>query len=422
MTEAFLHYLWGHRLCYQAGLTTHDGQPFEIIHPGIPNGDAGPDFFNAKIKIGSTLWAGNVEIHIRERDWERHGHHLDPAYDNVILHVVQEHQAGTVNHEGRPVPVWEMQYEQGLLYRYNRLLAKPGFIACEQDLDQISPFEMTQWLERMLVERIESRSKDVKRYLQWTNNDWDEVFYLLLSRAFGFGTNAEPFERLARLIPLKVLLKHANDVVQLEAFLLGQAGLLEKAPEDAYTRTLKKEYRFLNHKYQLKPMDESAWHFLRLRPSNFPTIRLVQLARLIHETRGQFGDFVHSVSLKKWKRILNVSTSEYWETHFKPGISSKQSRQKKVGKGAIDLLLINAIVPYCYLFAKYKGLDDMSQKSLQLMAQLPPEQNHIIEQWGELGHVAADAAQSQAMIFLKKSYCNHKKCLSCRIGHKIISS
>ncbi len=421
MTEEFLQFLWGNRLCYQAGLQTVCGQAFEIIHPGIPNNDAGPDFFNAKIKIGDTLWAGNVEIHIRGKDWITHGHNSDPVYDNVILHVVQEKKNITLNSKGEEIPVWEMRYDDKLLYNYNSLLGKASFVACENHLSRISEFEMSQWLERVLIDKIEHKSEDVNRYLSITNNDWNEVFYILLARNFGFSVNGEPFERLARQTSYKILLKHADNLFQLEALLLGQAGFLEDGEtDDDYNKRLKQEYLFLAHKYSLKKLDVHLWRFLRLRPANFPTVRIAQFAMLIHKYHGQFDDIINSPTLKRMVDMLRVGVSDYWKGHYRPGKLSKNRTEKIVGVNSSRLIIANSVVPYIYMYAKSKNDEELQENALDILSQLPPEKNSIVEQWGEKVFKAKDEAQAQALIFLKKNYCNHKKCLSCRIGRKVI--
>ncbi len=422
MTEEFLHFLWGNRLCYQAGLQTANGQKFEIIHPGIPNNDAGPDFFNAKIKIEDTLWAGNVEIHIREKDWMLHGHHQDAAYDNVILHVVQEKNGVTLNSKGESISVWEMLYDDKLLYNYNNLLGKSSFVACEDKISQISDFEMSQWLERVLVEKIERKNEDINRYLTYANNDWNEVFYILIARSFGFGVNVEPFELLARQTPYKILLKHADNLLQLEALLLGQAGLLDNVEsEDHYVTSMIEEYYFLAHKYRLKKLDTHLWRFLRLRPANFPTVRIIQFAMLIHKYHGQFDSIITTPSLKSMENMLRGGTSEYWKEHYRPGKVSKSSDEKIVGINSARLIIANSIVPYIYTYAKSKNDDLLKNRALDILTQLPAEKNAVVTQWSELLFKAKDEAQAQALIFLKNYYCNHKKCLSCRIGQKVVS-
>ncbi len=421
MTEEFLHFVWGNKLCYQSGLKTVTGEKFEIIHPGIPNFDAGPDFFNAKIKTGDTLWAGNIEIHIREKDWYSHGHDHDAAYDNVILHVVQEKNNGTVNSKGSKIPVWEIKYSDTFLYNYNNLLAQRSFVSCEDFLPSVPAFEFEQWLERVLVEKIESKSNDIERYLEFANGDWNEVFYILLARGFGFGVNGEPFERLARSLPFKILLRHSDSLLQVEALLLGQAGLLDKLnANDEYTKQLLSEYKFLSHKYGLNSLDKGVWRFLRLRPLNFPTIRIAQFAMLIHKYHGSFDRIVNDPHLKKMEEMLKTGTSEYWRSHHRPGKKSAGISEKVLGLNSARLIIANSIVPYIYVFAKKKGDWKLQEKALDMLTGLPPEKNSIVKKWGEKVFKAKDEGQAQALIYLKNYYCNHKKCLSCRIGRKIV--
>jgi len=420
MTEEFLHFVWGNRLCYQSGQRSVDGQDIEVIHPGIPNFDAGPDFFNAKIKIGDTLWAGNVEIHVREKEWYSHNHHTDPAYDNVILHVVQEKSKGTVNSRGNNIPVLEINYSDHLLYNYNHLLSKSSFVACEEYLPEISSFEFEQWLERVLIEKIETKSRDIERYLTFANGDWNEVLYILLARSFGFGVNGEAFEMLARGLPFKTLLKHSDDIFRIEALLFGQSGLLPTDTADDYTGQLNEEYKFLSHKYRLKKLDAGIWKFLRLRPHNFPTIRIAQFAMLIHKFHGSFDSIVNNPDLKEMEKMLMVGVSEYWKKHYRFGKESDKETDKILGKTSAGLIIANSIVPYIYVFAKQKGDFKLQDKALDVLTKLPPEKNSIVNKWAEKVFVAKDEAQAQALIYLKNYYCNHKKCLSCKIGRKFI--
>ena len=420
MTEEFLHFVWTNRLCYQSGQKSIDGQDIEIIHPGIPNFDAGPDFFNAKIKIGSTLWAGNVEIHVREKEWYSHNHHTDPAYDNVILHVVQEKAKGTINSKGNTVPVLEVKYSDHLLYNYNRLLAKSAFVACEKYLPHISSFEFEQWLERILIEKIESKSADIERYLEFANGDWNEVLYILLARSFGFGVNGEAFEMLARSLPFRILLKHSDNILSIEALLFGQSGLLETSLPDDYSNKLRKEYDFLSHKYNLKKLDEGLWRFLRLRPHNFPTVRIAQFAMLIHKFHGSFDIIANDPDLAHMESMLMTGVSDYWKNHYRFGKESSKGSDKILGKASAKLIIANSIVPYIYVFAKHKGDTKLQDKAMDLLTQLPPEKNGIVNKWAEKIFAAKDEAQAQALIYLKNYYCNHKKCLSCRIGRKLI--
>ncbi|NPA36898.1 MAG: DUF2851 family protein [Chlorobi bacterium] len=421
MTEEFLHFLWGNRLCYQSGLKTADGTSFEIIHPGIINNDAGPDFFNAKIKIGNTLWAGNVEIHTRESDWYRHKHQNDPAYNNVILHVVQEKSKGTINSKGEKIPVWQMIYNEKFLYNYNDLLAKNSFIACKDQLHKISHFEFEQWLERILIEKIETKTSDIERYLSFSNGDWNEVFYITLARGFGFGVNNEPFEMLARSLPFRILLKHSDNILQLEALLLGQAGLLNniKTP-DEYTSALISEYKFLSQKYRLKRIESGTWRFLRLRPANFPSLRIAQFSMLIHKYNGRFDSLTNNPDLKQIEKMLQSGTSVYWKNHYRPGKKSKTTSDRLLGKNSIRLIMANSIIPYIFAFAKHKNNPELKEKALNMLSLLPPENNTITKKWSELSFRPIDEGQAQALIFLKNYYCNHKKCLYCHIGRKLI--
>lgn len=422
MNEDFLHFIWQHKLYKLNDQQTEDGQHLEIIHPGIRNVDSGPDFFNAKVKLDGTLWAGNIEIHINESDWNTHGHQNDHAYDNVILHIVANTELGTHTTTGRDVPVWKIEYSNTIAQQYQSLFFNDRWIPCEHDLQHIDQFYFTQWIDRMLIERLEEKSDLINQLLKTYSYDWDQVFFILLARSFGFGLNGLPFELMAKQTPFKILLKHSDNIQQLEALLFGQAGLLTNLKyTDDYTSALQKEYQFLSFKYQLKPIDAHLWKFLRLRPTNFPTIRIAQLACLLYTSKGVFGRIQHDWDSESFSSIRNIKASEYWDNHFVLGKASENNSIKKLGKTSQQIILYNTIYPYLFEYHNLHNNQYEKDKVIDMLHQKPAEKNAITSKWIELGIEISNEAQAQALIFLKKHYCNHKKCLNCHIGHKVLS-
>ena len=421
MTEELLHYLWKFRMYKPELYKTHDGQSMEIINTGIPNNDAGSDFFNAKIKIGETLWAGNVEIHIKSSDWNRHGHQNDKAYDNVILHVVAEHDTPVKTSSGAVVQTWIMPIEQWHIDNYNSLIRAEDNIPCSHNLKNIEPFEITAWIERMAIEKLENKTAHIRQLLDNCTNDWDNVFYIMLARNFGFGLNSEPFEQLARQTPWTIVLKNIDNIKTLEALFIGQAGFLDDLMyEDKYIQDLCDEYRFLKHKYNLTPIPQHQWKFLRLRPFNFPTIRLMQFVQLIYNHKLSADVVINEENIKSIHKLLKIKPSTYWETHFRPNVESPQSK-KELGESSKDLIIINTIIPFLFAYGKLRGNEKQCDKAFLWFQSLKPERNSILNSWKESGIVADNALQSQALIHLNRSYCVLRKCLTCRVGHLVIS-
>lgn len=416
ITEEFLQFLWQYKLYSPLNLMTADGESVEIIHPGSCNHHAGPDFFNAKIKIGSTLWAGNVEIHHKASEWNSHMHHANPAYNNVILHVVIDNDCQIFTENGRQVPVLVMQIHHQLKGRYFELMQNQHWLSCSGNQLPLSGVEQLGWLEALLVGRLQERCEKIDQLHVLFNRDWDQVFFVMLSRAFGFGINNDAFEAMARLTPVKRLLQHADNLFQLEALLFGQAGLLEHPVDDAYHQQLATEYRFLQEKYALVPIESFRWKFLRLRPKNFPTIRLAQLAMFIHrhpELTGAISGLQTSESLKS---CVDISASDHWLTRFVFG-KMEASSSKHMGIASQNLLLINAILPFLFAYGRHRDDQILQDKALELMASLPPERNHITREWEIQGGIVADnAARSQALVYQYNQYCVPRKCLQCKIG------
>jgi len=420
MKESVLHYVWQYRLFAAQLLTTTDGDTVDVIDTGKKNTDAGPDFFNAKIKIDGTLWAGNVEIHHLSSDWQRHGHTSDKSYDSVILHVVWKADVPVYRTDGSVIPQLELIISQDIEKEYDWLMNNRKWIPCAEKINRVAPVYIRQWKTALLLERLEYKTRNVKALLFQTGNHWEEVFYVTLARNFGFGINGQPFEQLAKSLPLSVLAKHKNDLFQIEALLFGQAGLLSGEFTDDYPNLLKKEYLFLKQKYELKGLGGSEWKFMRLRPVNFPTIRIAQLASLVHCSSKLFSKIIGNPDVQYLKTLISAETSEYWETHYTFDKGSPPT-DKKTGLNSVNEILINTVVPVLFAYAEYSGDEKLKETALEILEKLPPENNNIISGWQMLDMKVDSAFDSQALIQLKKNYCDEKKCLCCSIGHKVLT-
>lgn len=415
--EQLLHYVWKHKLFALQPLQTTDGQTVEIIDVGLPNIHAGPDFFNAKIKLNGVLWVGNVEIHLQASDWFAHRHHLDPAYDSVILHVASRMDASPVRTNGEPIPQMELHCPPALLAHYEQLLQEDRYPACHELIPSLSAFFLHSWLSALQVERFESKTEQIHQRLKACNSDWENAFFITLARNFGFGVNSDTFELWAKTVPLTAVNKHRDSLFQVEALFFGQAGLLQELPIDTYTEALIKEYAYLSHKFGLTPSADCHWRFLRLRPGNFPHIRIAQLACLYHRSQGLLSQLMETDNLKQVRELLRGGTSEYWLTHYTFGEISP-AHPKTLSNNSIDLLIINTVVPFLYAYGKHKANEALCQRANRFLEELKPENNYIIRTWQECGLKANHAGDSQALIQLKKNYCDPKKCLYCRIGYE----
>ncbi len=419
MNEAFLQYIWAHRLYKSASLLTSTGKVVEILNPGRHNTDAGPDFFNAQLRIDGMTWAGNVEIHISSDDWYRHGHDSDPAYNNVILHVVANSTGREIRSaKGDTIPEATLLFDDKLSQRYDHLVRSGdlSFVRCADSLPLVSSVQRTAWLDALLVERMGQKSAKATEFFQLFNGDMDQAFFCLLARALGSKVNAEPMELLARQTPLKVLLKH-NNPMQTEAILLGQSGLLSQSPSDDYVRTLQREYSFLKEKFNLDPIPPTAWKYARMRPQNFPDIRIVQLAAIIRALPGNF----QSALFLPLDKILAVRPSDYWDSHFRLGVSSPQPRSKQLGSSTRRLVMINCVIPFAIAEANRYANESKKDAAFELLRAIPMESNAIIEGWERAGVSPQNEADAQALIHLKKNYCDKNDCLRCRFGHCAIS-
>ncbi|NNC86269.1 MAG: DUF2851 family protein [Bacteroidia bacterium] len=421
MTEDFLHYLWKHRLFDNQNLTTKTGEKIQVIKCGEHNHNAGPDFSNARIMVENTAWAGNVELHIHSSDWQKHQHQKDKSYDNVVLHVVYEHDKEIKNSVGGYIPVLELKNRipVNLYKNYERLKQSEDWIPCAKQINFVDDFSVQLWLNRMIIERLESKVSLIDQELTKLNNDWDECFYRFLSKNFGFKVNAMPFQWLAQSLPYIYIQRQQSSLTQIESLLYGQAGMLEKEYADEYPNALKKEYIHLKNKFSLKSIEGSAWKYLRLRPYNFPTIRISQLANLFYQNQKFFSAILDCEKLTEVKELFETKTSIYWDTHYKFD-SESANREKNLGKSSIHNIIINTVVPFLFLYSKKKKDDAFQNRALQFLEDLPSENNKITRQWMALGLENKNAHQSQALLQLKNEHCSQKNCLNCGVGNKLL--
>lgn len=423
LPERFLHYIWQFQLFEHQELQTNDGEPIQIIHTGLLNHHSGPDFSDARIEIGKTLWAGHVEIHKKSSDWLQHQHQEDAAYDSVILHVVYEYDQPIYRQDGTIIPTLELKGKiaKNYIKKYWLLLQNQQWIPCQAQFKGVLefPIRFSLWLDRLVIERLEQKTKPIHQLLEQNNNNWEQTFYQFLARGFGAKVNADTFEQLAKSIPLLVLSKHKNNLAQLETLLFGQAGLLEQDFEEEYPLALKKEYNFLQKKYKLTPLQASSWKFGRIRPANFPTIRIAQFAKLIQQSTHLFSKILAAATVKDIHELFSLKLQDYWLTHYQFDKETKQ-RNKSLGKNAIDLLLINTIIPFLFVYAKAKDDSSFQDKALNWLTQLPAEKNSLISNWEGLGLKIDSAQDSQALLQLKNVYCNEKRCLECTVGDLIM--
>ncbi len=420
MKEEFLHYLWKFQL-FEGHLLTTEGLPISVKKPGLHNPDSGPDFIDALILIGDTLWAGNVEIHIQGSSWFEHQHHLDAAYDTVILHVVLDNNRLARHSTGLQVPtfVCEKHINHNLYHNYKQLIESRLWIPCARIIGRCPNVVVKSWLSSLMVERLHQKATEMESLLKNTNYDWEEALYVFLARSLGLRVNALPFELLASSVPKKILAKHSDNPFQIEALLFGQAGFLNENLVEPYPAAMKKEYQFLQKKYNLQPIDKSLWKFMRLRPAAFPTLRIAILAKLM-ASPTLFMQLIEANTIDQLREIFDVELDAYWDNHYKFGSPLKISRKKRLGIQSVDLLMINAIIPMLFLYGRYHGNPELKDRSIQFLEALPTERNSITEKWEHLGIELPDAATSQALLHLKKWYCSSKKCLSCRIGNELL--
>jgi len=419
--ERLLQYVWKYRLYSAVDLKTAEGVSVTVIDPGIQNTDAGPDFFNAKIQISGTVWAGNIEIHRKASDWKTHHHDRDPVYDSVILHVVEDADSAVYRTTGEIIPQVVMQIPEVIKSNMDWLLSRETSLPCAERIHEIEPILISTWMNTVLSERLERKVSDILILLEQYKDDWNEVFYIILTRNFGFGNNNEAFEWLAKSLPFRYIRKQRCNSLQIEALLFGQAGLLSDTHDDPYYQSLQQEYRFLQKKYKLKPVDYGSIKQLRMRPINFPHLRLAQLAAIWTHNDTLFSRILENNQLETLKTCFDVTLSEYWDTHYHFQFPSPM-RKKTIGLNATNIILINTVVPILFAYGKKKQLPEYCTQSLQMLENIPPESNRLITGFTDAGIRIKNACDTQALIQLRREYCEKKKCLYCRIGFGLIKT
>ncbi|MBA2422527.1 MAG: DUF2851 family protein [Chitinophagales bacterium] len=421
MTERFLHYLWKMKLLNNNHLTTTEGSTVRIISSGEHNSDSGPDFHQARIKIDETTWVGNVEIHLRSSDWLSHHHHEDKAYDNVILHVVYVDDDPVLRQDGSKIPCLEIRdrYDAAIYENYQSLMQSPLWIPCEHQIKKVNEITIHQWLNRLTAERLEAKIQPILHTLKENENNWEQTFYEFVAMSYGSKVNAEPFRLLARALSVKVLARHKNNLFQLEALLFGTAGFLNEQYSDSYPEELRKEWGFLQMKYGVTPLKKHLWKFLRLRPANFPTVRIAQMAQLIFKSAHLFSRILETTESKTIASFFKAEASEYWSSHY---LFDKLSddKNKSFGKSSAELILINTVAPFIFVYGKLRDEQEYCDRAIKILEHISAERNNIIENWKRMGISPANAFDSQALLQLRNCYCKNFRCLDCAIGHKIL--
>ena len=411
-------------------LETTDGRAVEVIDPGLYNRrNAGPDFFNAKVRIGETLWVGNIEIHQKSSDWYLHGHDRDPRYDNVVLHVVGQADTEVLSSEGHYLPQMVLEVPPSVSEHYEELLTTDQYPPCYRIIPALTRLTVHSWMAALQTERLEQKTEAIRHRAEQCNGSWEDAYFVTLARNYGFGINGDAFEQWALNVPLGAVGKHRDDLFQIEAIFMGQAGLLDEqsiphryladAHREGYFDKLSSEYRYLAHKFSMKPMDSAVWRFLRLRPQNFPHIRISQLANLYYERRAGLSALLECETVEQLRTLLQTHVTPYWETHYTFGSESPKST-KKLSVSSADLLLINTAIPVLFAVGRHRQKEEYCDRAFDFLEQLKAEQNHIIRMWRECGLDVQSAGDSQALIQLKKEYCDRKDCLRCRFGYEYL--
>lgn len=429
--EALLHYCWKHSILPTGELTTTDGRRVEVINPGLLNRNSGPDFFNAKLKIDGEIWVGNVEMHLDSRDWYRHGHDHDKAYNNVVLHVV-ETTDGTecVTEEGRVLPELAVAVPQTIRDSYKQLLEEDNYPPCYRVIPNLPQLKVHAWMAALQTERLQQKTEAIMRRLEQLNGDWEHTYFVTLARSYGFGSNGDALEQWAAAMPMNSVGHHRDDLFQVEAMFFGQAGLLNIAAvrerlqletaSDAYFQRLQNEYAYLSHKFGLKPY-YYPWKFMRMRPQNFPHIRIAQLARLYHEGRMSLSQLLECHSVKELRNVLRCGVSEYWEGHYMFGHDSTPN-SKMLSASSIAVVMINCAIPMLFAYGRHTGDESLCERAFDLLDELKAENNNITRMWQAAGLQVRSAGDSQALIQLKAAYCDRKECLRCRFGYAYLTS
>ena len=422
MNEDFLSYLWQFQLL-KIPLYTTEGCELIIKKPGYKNKDAGPDFKEALIKVDGSIWAGNIEIHVKSSDWFKHSHQFDPNYKSVILHVVHSHDLTETRTSNLAIPTLELKslYDPSLYSRYLNLKSHTLWIPCQKLIQKADPITIKDMIHSCSIDRLHRKFNSFKEQMIIAKNDHEQVFFNMLAKNFGFKKNEYAFHILSKSISFKLIKKHLHDSLQLEALFFGQAGFLDDEFKESYPRRLAKEYQFLKHKYGLTPIEKSYWNFLRLRPSNFPTIRIAQLSSLLLKEKQLLRAVLEAETPNQMLTLFGSTPNEFWDTHYHfTKISSR--RMKQIGTNGIILLIINTVIPFIFGLGELTSTYSLKSRAVEILESLNSEQNAIIRQWKACGIKVSNALESQGLIELKKEYCDKKRCLECRIGSKLIDS
>lgn len=420
--EGLLQYIWQHRLWLSEDMATNDGRRVRVIDPGLLNTDSGPDFFNAKVEIDGHLWVGNVEIHVRASDWKRHHHDEDRAYDNVILHVVEKDDAPVYRTSGELIPQVELKVSPRFNECYDRLVNAKVELPCAARIKEVPQLTITEWIEALAFERLHGKVDRVQELYDRYHGSWEDICYVMLARTLGFGINNDAFERLARVTPIRLLHKHSDSILQVEALLFGQAGLLNGAhADDAYYQQLTREYAFLRDKFSLRPIEGTAWKLFRSRPQNFPYRRIALLAQFVLGGFNLMNDILNAPDTQALRQLFDIELSGYWTTHYSFGKPSPGAG-RALSNSSIDIVLINTVAPLYY--ARGEITDDyaMTDRAIALLEDIRPERNSIVTLFTSAGIKCDDALTSQALIQLRRNYCEARKCIYCRLGHRLLAT
>jgi len=417
-----MQYVWKHRLWRSEDMVTNTGKKVRVVDPGLLNTDAGPDFFNAKIEIDGHMWVGNVEMHYRATDWKRHHHDSDKAYDSVILHVVAKDDAPVRRTNGELIPQLVLEVSPQFNANYASLVGATIEVPCAEKIKQVPHLTIVEWVEGLAFERLHGKVERIHQLLDSFNGSWEDVCYVTLARNFGFGINNDAFERLARRTPLRLLGKHSDSVLQIEALLFGQAGMLDaqKQGMDSYYNQLCTEYAFLSNKFQLTPMEKESWKLFRIRPQNFPYRRIAMLAQFIEGGFRMMNRILEAEGEKEMRALFEVELSGYWTKHYTFGKPNERATAT-LSRSSIDIILINTVAPLLYAYGELTGNYEMTDKAIKLLEDLRAENNSIVSHFVAYGIDCPDALTSQALVQLKREYCDARKCIYCKIGHHLLS-
>lgn len=417
-----MQYVWKHRLWRSEDMVTNTGKKVRVVDPGLLNTDAGPDFFNAKIEIDGRMWVGNVEMHYRATDWKRHHHDSDKAYDSVILHVVAKDDAPVRRTNGELIPQLVLEVSPQFNADYASLVGATIEVPCATKIKQVPHLTIVEWVEGLAFERLHGKVERIHQLLDSFNGSWEDVCYVTLARNFGFGINNDAFERLARRTPLRLLGKHSDSVLQIEALLFGQAGMLDaqKPGMDSYYNQLCTEYAFLSNKFQLTPMEKESWKLFRIRPQNFPYRRIAMLAQFIEGGFRMMNRILEAEGEKEMRALFEVELSGYWTKHYTFGKPNERATAT-LSRSSTDIILINTVAPLLYAYGELTGNYEMTDKSIKLLEDLRAENNSIVSHFVAYGIDCPDALTSQALVQLKREYCDARKCIYCKIGHHLLS-